>query len=448
VTTTSTSVDAALVPAPPAPDAALPPSAAALATPRRRWRSRASSLALGSFIAACLACFVLTLRAPLENRNGGGGNLHALQARAFLSGRLDIDVPGFYDSCAYRGRTYVPFPPMPAVLMMPIVAAIGVDRTHGTIIALALTLLNVAVGYRLARRLGLSPTARVWWLVAMFFGTGYWTAVGGSTGVWFYAQVVAFTALLLAVAEAWGKGRGLWVGLALAAAFLSRQLTLFAGFALAARLWSHPRFIDQRARWRNLASFGAGAGLGIAVYLAFNYARFGNPFETGYRYIEFAGILKERFARHGLFSVAYIPFNFIYLMMQGVHVDFTSSAKLAGVSPDLYGASLLGASPYVVVAAFARRAGAPIRALWLSVAAIAAGHLLYLNNGASQINTQRFTLDFIPVLFVLVAIGLRREADRGRARLWQGAIAYAVLVNALVLAVLPALDGAFHALER
>jgi len=52
------------------------------------------------------------------------------------------------------------------------------------------------------------------------------------------------------------------------------------------------------------------------------------------------------------------------------------------------------------------------------------------------------------VLFVLVAIGLRREADRGRARLWQGAIAYAVVVNALVHAVFPALDGAFHALER
>jgi len=448
VTTSSTSIDAALASEPAAREAARPPDSAALEVEPHRWRRRASSLALGGFVVVCLACFVLSLRVPLANRNGGGGNLHAVQARAFLAGRLDIDVPGFYDSCAYRGRTYVPFPPMPAVLMMPIVAAIGIERTHGTIIALALTLLNVAVGYRLARRLGLSPTARVWWLVAMLFGTGYWAAVCGSTGVWFYAQVVAFTALLLAVAEAWGKGRGLWVGLALAAAFLSRQLTLFAGFALAARLWSHPRFIDRRARWLNLARFGAAAGLGVAVYLAFNYARFGNPFETGYRYIELDGMLKERFARHGLFSAAYIPFNLIYLLVQGVHVDFTSPAKLAGVTPDLYGASLLGASPYVVVATFARRAGAPIRALWLSVAATAAVHLLYLNNGASQVNTQRFTLDFIPVLFVLVAIGLRREADRDRARLWQGAIAYAVVVNALVHAVFPALDGAFHALER
>jgi hypothetical protein len=427
---------------------ALAPDSVAPNAARQRWRLRASSLALAGFVALCLVCFVQSLRAPLDNLHRGGGNLHALQARAFLSGRLDIDVPGFFDSSPYRGRTYDSFPPMPAVLMMPIVAALGVDRTSAPILCLALTLLNIAVGYRLARRLGLSTRDRIWWLVAMFLGTGYWSAVLASGGVWYYAHVVAFTALLLAVGEAWGKGRGLWVGLALAAAFLSRQLTLFAGFALAARLWSHPGFTDRGARWLNLAGFGATAGLGIAAYLAFNHARFGNPFETGYRYMEFGSFLKERLARHGLFSAAYVPFNLIYLTVQGVHVDFTSPAKLAGVTTDGFGASLLGTSPFVVVAAFASRAGAPMRALWLSVAAIVVGQLLYLNNGFSQTNTQRFTLDFMPVLFVLVAVGLRREAERGRARLWHGAIAYAALLNALVMAALPALDGVFHALER
>ncbi len=435
---TSTNLDVA-----PAIDAAAPGAG------RRRWRPRASSLALVGVIAACLICFAQSVRAPIfENLRGGGGNLHAHQARAFLSGHLDIDTPGFFDSAAYKGRTYDPFPPMPAVVMMPIVALVGVDRTNGPILALVLTLLNVVVGYRLARRLGLSPRERVWWLVAMFLGTGYWLAIISSTGVWYFAHVVAFTALLLAVAEAWGKGRGHWVGLAFAAAFLSRQLTLFAGLALASRLWSHPRFVDRRARCLNLAAFGATASLGLAAYLAFNRARFGHVFETGYRYLQFDGFLKERFARHGLFSAAYLPFNFIYLTVQGVHVDFTSPAKLAGVTTDAFGASLLGTSPFVVVAAFARRADAPTRALWLSVAAITLGQLLYLNNGFSQTNTQRFTLDFMPVLFVLVAIGLRREAERGRARLWHGAIAYAALLNALVMSLLPALDGAFRALER
>jgi hypothetical protein len=223
---------------------------------------------------------------------------------------------------------------------------------------------------------------RVWWLVAMFLGTGYWSAIISSTGVWFFAHVVAFTALLLAVAEAWGKGRGLWVGLAFAAAVLSRQLTLFAGLALVARLWSHPRFVDRRARWLNLAGFGATAGLGLAAYLAFT-AR--------------ASATRSR--------------------------PVTATYSSAGSK-------------------------APLRALWLSVAAITVGQLLYLNNGFSQTNTQRFTLDFMPLLFVLVAIGLRREAARGRARLWHGAIAYAALLNALVMVLLPALDGAFRALER
>lgn len=428
---------------------ALSPEAVASAAPtRRRWRPRASTLVLGGLIAVCLVSFVLSLRGPIGELHGGGGNLHAHQARAFLSGHLDIDVPGFFDSSAYHGRTYDSFPPMPAVVMMPVVALVGIDRTSGPLLAAVLTLLNVVVGYRLARRLGLSPPDRIWWMVAMFLGTGYWFAVVSSAGVWFFAHVVAFTALLLAVAEAWGKGRGLLVGLALAAAFLSRQFSLFAGLALAARLWSHPRFTARRARWWNLAGFGAAAGLGVAVYLAFNYARFGNALETGYRYMEFGGFAKERLARHGLFSAAYIPFNLIYLVVQGVHIDFTSPAKLAGVTTDGFGASLLGTSPYLAVAVFARRAETPLRMLWLSVAAIVMGQLLYLNNGFTQTNTQRFTLDFMPVLFVLVAIGLRSESDRGRAGIWRGAIAYAALLNALVIAVLPALEGAFRLLER
>ncbi len=86
-------------------------------------------------------------------------------------------------------------------------------------------------------------------------------------------------------------------GLALAAAFLSRQFTLFAGLALSVRLWTHPRFVDRRSRWLNLCGFGAVTGLGIAAYLAFNHARFGNVFEPGYRYVQVGGFLKERLAR-------------------------------------------------------------------------------------------------------------------------------------------------------
>jgi hypothetical protein len=380
--------------------------------------------------------------------NHGTANLYAQQAHAFLHGHLAVDVP-LFDSARFQGRIFVPFPPLPAVLLMPVVAVFGLERTNGALLAALLTLVNIAIAHRLLRRLGVVLADRIWLLSAFFFGTGYWYLVVSSGYVWFWAQVVAVTCLLLAVTEAWDRGRGQWVGLALAGAFLSRQLTILTGVALAWRLWIHPAFALPAARRRNLAAFVASTSAGVATYLVFNYMRFGNPFDTGYGHIPLMEVFHERSVRHGLISAAYIPFNLIYLLFQGFHVDFNSPAKLGGViTPDSLGTSLLGASPFVVLALFAAPAGGALRAIWASVAAIATIQLLYINNGASQINTQRFTMDFMPLLLVLIAMGMRREGERDRVGLWRGTISYAVLLNVLLLVLLPVLGPAFKLLER
>jgi hypothetical protein len=48
-----------------------------------------------------------------------------------------------------------------------------------------------------------------------------------------------------------------------------------------------------------------------------------------------------------------------------------------------------------------------------------------------QTNTQRFTLDFIPVLILLVAYGIQRA----RTQLWKVAAVYAVALNFVALVV-------------
>jgi hypothetical protein len=404
------------------------------------WGGAAALLILG-------ACFVKSLWGPVAN-NSGAANLYAQQAHAFLRGHLAVDVP-LFDSAPYQGRIYVPFPPLPAVLLMPVVSIFGLERTNGALLAAFLTLLNIAIAHRLLRRLGVVLVDRVWLLSAFFFGTGYWYLVVTSGSVWFWAQVVAVTCLLLAVAEAWDRGRGHWVGVGLAGAFLSRQMTILAGVALAWRLWTHPAFGLPAARRRNLAAFVAVTSAGVAIYLVFNYMRFGNPFDTGYGHIPLNEVFHERSIRHGLFSAAYIPFNLIYLLFQGFHVDFNSPVRLGGsMTPDPLGTSLLGASPFILLALFAAPAGGAVRAIWASVAAIAIIQLFYINNGASQINTQRFTMDFMPLLLVLIGMGMRREGERHRIGLWRGTMFYAVLLNVLVLVLLPVLGPAFSLLER
>ena len=61
--------------------------------------------------------------------------------------------------------------------------------------------------------------------------------------------------------------------------------------------------------------------------------------------------------------------------------------------------------------------------------------MLYYNNGWWQINAQRFSLDFVPVLMVLTALG----AKQGLGPYWKGAILWSLFLNALAWVLIPAL---------
>jgi len=54
------------------------------------------------------------------------------------------------------------------------------------------------------------------------------------------------------------------------------------------------------------------------------------------------------------------------------------------------------------------------------------GTCLYYNNGWVQINAQRFSLDYLPLLIVLTALGMHEVS----AKFWKPAIIFAVAMNA------------------
>ena len=77
------------------------------------------------------------------------------------------------------------------------------------------------------------------------------------------------------------------------------------------------------------------------------------------------------------------------------------------------GTALTFASPFVFLAAWARRPRALVVAAWASVT-LALLHMLgYYNNGWVQPNAHRFALDFFPALLVLRAEDLFAEPAGG-----------------------------------
>ncbi len=400
-------------------------------------------------IAVVLAIVVLFSVKDTVLKGGGEGNLYVLQADAFLKGRTDIDRNAL-DAAVVNGRYYLPFPPAPAALLVPFVAILGTAATDPGIVALLLTVLSVFVARSILVRLEVDRGLHPWLLSAFFLGTGYWLALkwsnrleSGVGGVWYFAHVVAVTFLLLAIRESLGKRRGWLAGLFLGAAFLSRQFTLLGGLFIAAAIWEGEgeRSSTRRRRIAGLAGFTAMLAVALAIYLAFNQARFGNPLDTGYGHLKLSGFLRERVDRHGLFSLAYVPFNLYYLLLNGFNIAFTSADRLRDFIPDPFGTSLVAASPFLFVAVFAGFKQPRLRACWAATALMACAHLLYYNNGWLQHNAQRFTLDFLPLLLVPLSLGLARQEGRAAARPWKWLIAYAVALNMLVLALMEPINA-------
>jgi len=125
------------------------------------------------------------------------------QADAFLQGRADIEYPvteGPYQNGYFQdvlptepGRAQIPFPPLPAIILMPFVAVFGLG-TNGAAVAAVLGAVNVVLCWVML--LGVTPRRSAALLGTLFYGFGtvaWYAAMLGST--WFLAHVVASTFL-------------------------------------------------------------------------------------------------------------------------------------------------------------------------------------------------------------------------------------------------------------
>jgi hypothetical protein len=264
-------------------------------------------------------------------------------------------------------------------------------------------------------------------MLGVFFGTGYWFAILTSHHVYAFAHITAFLFQLLLIHELLEKRRWWLVGIYIGCAFLSRQLSIFYFLFAAGYMFYLYRDEKQIVSFRKFAALCLSLGVFVGIYLLYNYLRFGNPLDTGYGYIIYVGVLNERVLEHGVFSAKYVLFNLYSFLIKGFNVEFEGKGYLNITDMDLWGTSLLSASPFLIASFKAVWPGVLKISAWLTVIAILTGHLFYHNNGFHQINTSRFALDFLPLLLVLTGLG----AQHIPRWLFKGMIGYAVLLNVI-----------------
>lgn len=328
-----------------------------------------------------------------------------LFTRRFFRTTQGVEIPLSQVARSAGFTSYVSFPPMPAVLMLPQVAVSG-KKANDVVFTVVLAALCLPLLFGLLGRLsrlgrserGVGENLLLTLLFA--FGTVFFfSAVQGR--VWFTAHVVGVVMCLLYFHFSLEARHPVAAGLALGFATLSRTPMAFMFPLFLYEAW---RAAGGRknlgAALRKLALFAAPVLVIAAAAAAYNLARFDQLTEFGHRYL--AVRQQAQIETHGLFSLHYLARNlavaFTLLPEAGNHTWF----RISG-----HGLAIWVTTPPLLALLWPRRTGGMHRALWVTVAAVAIPTLFYQNTGWAQFG-YRFALDYMVFLVALLAIGGRR----------------------------------------
>ena len=452
------------------------------------WLDRLPALAVGAgLVALALVAYWLPGTDRIYNH-------FVWQALAFLDGRAAIDwpVPGFPDGNEWMQDVYplseltgetsgalLPFPPLPAIVLLPFAAIWGL-ATDIRAVSVVLGAINVGIAWWALGRLAVSRRIRLATTLFFGFGTVAWYAAQLGT-TWFFAHVCALTFALLALGVALGADpsaddeveappdavgllRGGVSALARPMALIDRRQLLAGllfGIACTARLtvvFGAPFFmlVGGGGSWiRRSVSAGLGAIIPVGLLLAYNVATTGHLFHPGYEYQyqkEAAGYQALGYnPEWAIEDARYLPQNveIMFLSMPAILPQFepdafggngdpvcTSPGAGRGLfdrdcplaMPRAIGTSILLTSPAFLLIGWAlfRHRSRLVAGAFLAVISIALVNLMHFSQGWVQFG-YRFSNDFVTCALPLVAVGMQRRGGVGL--LGFGLVAAAVAVN-------------------
>ncbi len=462
--------------------------------PSPAFRFLVNAIGLALVTLALVVYMVQSLAAPNNFYNH-----FVWQASAWLDGETSIaypvyatgDQPGndyFNDvepvtdgAGDQTGRAVLPFPPLPALVLLPFVKLWGLATDEQRISAI-LGAFDVGLAYWMLGRLSVRLSVRVAVTIFFAFGTVFWyTAEKGST--WYFAHVVAVGLTLLsvgialgadrpAVAETtagkvdrattsvgswWSPGRWGWHGpgtLIDGRQFLAGLLLGLAATARLTVILGAPflLFVGGGGSWpRRGLSAALGAAIPVGGLLLYNLASTGHLFNPVYEVLYQQEASFYTFLHYNpdwaIEDIRYIPSNLALMLVGPPDImpsvlpfgqELCSAAQpVRGwldptcpiVAPQQVGMGLLLTSPaWFLALRSVRRIGwnRLVTGSVIAVVLIAVVNLAHFSQGWVQFG-YRFSNDFAPFALVLLALALQWRPRLGWFAV--GLIAFSIAVN-------------------
>ncbi len=251
--------------------------------------------------------------------------------------------------------------------------------------------------------------------LALVCGTSAWPVLERTIRTpapYYVNQTLAMIGGLIFLIEYVGRKRLWLLGLGLIVAVWSRQLSVALFIPLAFVGWTHS---VPAARWKRIAAvFGIGVVAG-GVPLVLNALKFGDPFESGYMLIYLAD--DENPARtdamavdarlHGIFSAKYLWRNLYYtnVGLPEVRTTIVNGIGQQHLRGNYMGTGIWWTTPLLVwLFADIRRIVRDQGRLALLGAAglMYSGLMVYHSTGWAQRGYNRYSLDYLPIVFALL----------------------------------------------
>ncbi len=336
----------------------------------------------------------------------GKTNCQIAEAQAWWDGRFDLPER-VWDTALVNERVYSHFPLMFSFLAAGVAPFFqGVPHWVLLLAVGPIPLLAYGLFYRLTR----SATWGAVLALGLVCGTSLWpvlnVALRGASP-YYVNHALGTLGLLIFLIEFCGRRRVGVAGLGLIVATLSRQLTVAFAIPL---IWLAVQGRDARQRRRQLFALGVTGVIVAGVPLAANTLKFGHPLRTGY------GLIYEgrddpvaRDAQtHGLFAAHFVPRNLYYMNLgfPRLHRIEMAGEPEYHLQPNVKGVGIWWTTPVLLWLFFNVRRILRERAVWglLAAAGIVFTILMFFHTtGQVQRGYNRFSLDFLPVLLVVIA---------------------------------------------
>lgn len=319
-----------------------------------------------------------------------------------------------------NGHQYWPLGPLPSVILLPFMAIWhGFSQVH---LQVVLIILLGYLAYRLARLKNFSDINALYVTGAFMLGS---TVVGviSSPQSWYYSHVVILVLTMLALLE-WQTKKRPWVMGLLSALLLVTRIPMVFVIALFA-YW-----VWREYKLKALVQLAIPLVIAALLLGWFNWARFGNPLETGYEKAKLTPYTQTQ-KNLGRFGMQHVPSNIYYYFLSSVWPVRHQTAHLFfpyyTYSTD--GLSVFIVAPFFVYAlARFRKFNAELIPIWITVGVFMAFYLLYYHAGWIQYGP-RYVNDFFPLLYLLVLVCLPSKLTANQKIL----ITLSSLLNAYLL---------------